>query len=323
MPADTSTSIAADEQGSLLGNLDSKPLTTCSELELTNDEEDEESNGHVVSTTNGAAQPELKTKIFGVLLVVYVTPLGYALAREGFYHSRSTAKSLGMRLPTYLTATPSVASIARWIILDVMLYGLQRRLAKAWHWKMHDKHSATHKEDIFRMGYLSGLFCVAGRVGARLDIYPVSFPALIAGYTLAFGILFEMVRHCNIEFTRECVNNPYTIAFATFVILVLLALAVNHFSLVVALNDRSDFSAELFLLAAVVVFHVVLSAAPGQSSAHWHHWYTGALGSLFCPFDSLSSKVAQAMLLGVYLHGTALFGIEPCFTPDRDPLERN
>lgn len=322
MPADTSASLAADEQGSLLGDLDSKSLTNGSELEQAHDEEDDETNGHIASSANGAARPALQTKIFGLLLVAYVTPLGYALAREGFYHSRSAAKSSGMRLPTYLPATPSVAAIARWIILDVMLYGVQRRLAKAWNWKMHDKHSATHKEDIFRMGYLSGLFCVAGRVGARLDRYPISFPALVAGYTLAFGILFEMVRHCNIEFTRECINNPYTIGFATFIILVLLALAVNHFSLVIALDDRADFSAELFLLTAVFVFHIVLSAAPGQSSAHWHHWYTGALGSLFCPFDSLSSKVAQAMLLGIYLHGTALFGIEPCFTPDRDLLER-
>lgn len=32
-----------------------------------------------------------------------------------------------------------------------------------------------------------------------------------------------------------------------------------------------------------------------------------------CVFDSMTSEVAQAMFCGSYIHGAALFGIEPCF----------
>lgn len=32
-----------------------------------------------------------------------------------------------------------------------------------------------------------------------------------------------------------------------------------------------------------------------------------------CVFDSRTSQLAQAMFLGCYIHGVALFGVEKCF----------
>mmetsp|Transcript_10597 Transcript_10597/g.33873 ORF Transcript_10597/g.33873 Transcript_10597/m.33873 type:complete len:301 (+) Transcript_10597:87-989(+) len=259
--------------------------------------------------SGGASAVQFKT--FGLLLVLYVAPLAYALGVEGVYRRDEP-------LPGYLPSSASVASGALWLAVCLALYAAQRVLARALRWKMNEKVAATHKEDLLRMAYLSGLFCVEGRVAARLDREPLGFTCLLVTYTLAFGVLFELVRHCNIEFTRDCVKNPYALALASFLAVVVAALALNHLSLLVALhNNLGD---ALALAVLVLAVHVLISAAPGSSTAHWHHWYTAAVGSLFSPFDSLSSKLAQAMLLGIYFHGAALFGIEPCFTPEDDDL---
>lgn len=292
-----------EEQGALL----SEARLQCSE---TGSKAHQSAEDLDTLEANGSASPSpVPTKTFALLVGAYVAPLVYALGCEGVYASTPRRS-----LPSALTATPSVSSLGLWLALNVALYILQRRLGRAWRWKMHDKATYAHKEDLFKMGYLSGIFCVAGRVGARLDRHPLAFPALLVAYTLAFGLLFEMVRHCNIQFTRDCVNNSYSIGFAAFLSLILAALAVNHISLLVALH--SDLPSTLALVAVVFGSHVALSASPGPSCAHWHHWYTGALGALCCPFDSLASGLAQAMLLGIYLHGAALFGIEPCFYPE-------
>lgn len=97
------------------------------------------------------------------------------------------------------------------------------------------------------------------------------------------------------------------------------ALVANHLALVAARNEDfgGDFGAmQAILLAAVVVgAHVVLTVAPGRTEAHFHHWYTGFIGSAFCVFESDVSLIAHTMLLGIFLHGAALFGVEQCFYP--------
>lgn len=248
------------------------------------------------------SEPRLKT--FTVLVLIFVAPLTWALTRA---HPN----------PAYLSTTPSVASCGGWAALALVLYFVQRSVAKALGWKMHDKSSATHREDLFRMAVHAPLLCVAGRVGARLDVDPLLFGALVAYDTAFFGVLFEMVRDCNIEFTRDCVSNPYTLCFAAFVSCVLTALAVDSFVLVDALASSGfDLISAIALTSLVLGAHAALSLAPGQATAHWHHWYLACLGALFCPFNTLASQVAHAMLLAIYLHGAALFGIEPCFADD-------
>ena len=64
--------------------------------------------------------------------------------------------------------------------------------------------------------------------------------------------------------------------------------------------------------------HAALVLAPGAESAQFHHYYLGFVGSCLCTLATDTSMVAQAMLVGIYLHGTALFGVERVFYPEGD-----
>ena len=70
------------------------------------------------------------------------------------------------------------------------------------------------------------------------------------------------------------------------------------------------------LFAVVIAGHAALVVGPGRTSAHFHHWYSGFLGSNFCVFEGRVSLLAHAMLLGIFLHGAAFFGVERVFYPD-------
>ena len=267
-----------------------------------------------------AAPQRVRTKTFLFLVAVYISPLVYYLAVEEPPKGR------------YLTTTPSVLSVLGWIVVSLTLYIGQRAVAFTMKWKINEKTSAIHKEDIFRMTLLNVTMCIFGRVGARLESPRApTFLFLAMVYTFFFGVLFEMVATFNIEFTKDCFANPAALIFAGFLIFILSALAWHHFSLA-ATNARfrrrlrhyhvddddglMSLPGAIALFILVIAFHVILSLAPGNSSAHWHHWYTGFLGALFCVFDSMVSQIAQVMLLGIFLHGAAFFGVEPCFSPD-------
>ena len=114
----------------------------------------------------------------------------------------------------------------------------------------------------------------------------------------------------------------HTLALMAFTASIVGGLLANHLALAAARNATrapgdAPFSAAqaLGLAAFVVGGHGLLVVAPGDTAAHFHHWYTGFVGSCFCVFDSDVSQIAHAMLLGIYLHGAALFGVERCFYP--------
>lgn len=268
------------------------------------------------TTASGADAATPVPRTFFSLLAIYVAPLSWALLREGVY----TADR--QDLPAYLSPYATVEGLVAWLGVNVALYGAQRAVAARRGWKMNEKHAATHKEDLLRMCVLSGLLFLAGRVGARVAADPLVFFAWLAFFTFGYGVLFELLRHANIELTRDCVSNVHTLALMAFTASIVGGLLANHLALAAARNATrapgdAPFSAAqaLGLAAFVVGGHGLLVVAPGDTAAHFHHWYTGFVGSCFCVFDSDVSQIAHAMLLGIYLHGAALFGVERCFYP--------
>ena len=289
------------------------------------------------------------TRTFSALLCVYVAPLTWALLREGVYSSerrdlppcaasrrparafarspRPTTNRAGRR--RYLSPFTTVPALVAWLALCLALYWAQRLVADLGRWKMNEKTAAVHKEDLLRQTLLSGLLFLAGRVGARLVDEPLLFGVLLVCFTFGFGVLFELVRHCNIELTADCWKNAYTVALMVFTAAIVGALVANHLALVNARNAQRDPATPAFsatqavgLAAFVIGAHVALTLAPGKTSAHFHHWYTGFVGSCFCVFESDVSLIAHCMLLGIYLHGAALFGVEACFYPADDDIPR-
>ena len=110
-------------------------------------------------------------------------------------------------------------------------------------------------------------------------------------------------------------RNGHAVAVAVFAALISGALVANQLAAAAARGDGSVPGAAL-LAALVLLGHAALVVGPGRTSAHFHHWYSGFLGSCFCVFEGKVSLVAHAMLLGIFLHGAAYFGVERIFYAD-------
>ncbi|KAJ1459820.1 hypothetical protein M885DRAFT_511085 [Pelagophyceae sp. CCMP2097] len=260
------------------------------------------------------AQPTVfdKGKFFFMLLV-YMLPLMAALGLEGVFYGGATA-------PTFLEATMRPASLLATMSLFAGLVAGQRIVAARLRWKMKDMPSDLAKENLLRLGCLSALLCVAGRVGTRMEREPLAFSALVVFYTALFGWLFERIKHADIEFTRKCVSNPAALTLAALVVVLAFALISNHlsnFAVLERLRSGETIAVPSCVGVAIIVvgFHAALVLSPGDAVVHWHHWYTAFFGANFCVLDSTVSMCYQAMLVGIFLHGAALFGVEQCFYP--------
>mmetsp|Transcript_22756 Transcript_22756/g.70377 ORF Transcript_22756/g.70377 Transcript_22756/m.70377 type:complete len:282 (-) Transcript_22756:12-857(-) len=266
---------------------------------------DDEKSGLVQTAHDAASPPKVPHNRFLAALAVYSAPLVYALLTDDMSSD-----------DPFLEADASVGGLAAFVALAALLYAAQRGLAAAGRWKFNEKTAADRKEDLLRQSLLCGLAYAGGAIGARLAARPLGFAALVAAYTFGYCVLFELLRYGDVEFTKGCVRNGYALAVFGYAVALVGGL-VWHVLAAVAAHDGS---AGLLRAGAwfvlVVGGHAALSAAPGRTSAHFHHWYTGFVGSLFCVLKSDACAVAHAMLLGIFLHGAALFGVERVYYPE-------
>jgi len=154
-----------------------------------------------------------------------------------------------------------------WLALGGALYAAQRLLAARFRFKMHEKTAARHKEDLLRQAYLSGLLFLAGRVGARINAAPLAFAALLVAFTFGFGLLFELIRHANVELTRDCVRNGYACGVLAFTALLVAALIANHLALVAARPDDPANGAAPFGAPQAVGLALFVLGAHGAPAA--------------------------------------------------------
>jgi hypothetical protein len=248
---------------------------------------------------------------FLLSLAGFVAPLVAALLQDGIY--------VGADEPRYVRQNCSAAGLAFWLLLCAALYVLQYALAWRRRWKYNEKTAARHKEDLLRQSLLCGLAYGSGIIGGRLAEAPLAFTAYVVAFTLGYCVLFEQLRAGNVEFTANCVGNTHAVAVAVFAAALvggLVAHTMFRISFIASLNANAPSLANCAALVLVILAaHAALVLSPG-SSAHFHHYYLGFVGSCLCTLSTDTSMVAQCMLLGIYLHGTSLFGVERVFYPD-------
>ena len=250
---------------------------------------------------------------FLLSLALFVAPLVNALLREGILVGAEES-------PRYVRRNCSAKGLAVWLLLCAALYAVQYVLAKRRRWKHNEKTMARHKEDLLRQSLLCGLAYSSGIIGGRLEETPLAFATYVVAFTLGYCVLFELLRAGNVEFTANCVGNVYALAVAVFaasLVGCLVAHTIFRISFIASVDAHAPSlgdAAGVFLV--IVAAHTALVLAPGAASAHFHHYYLGFVGSCLCTLATETSMVAQAMLLGIYLHGTALFGVERVFYPE-------
>ena len=250
---------------------------------------------------------------FLLSLAGFVAPLVAALLQDGIYVGADER-------PRYVRRDCSAAGLAFWLLLCAALYVLQYALAKRRRWKHNEKTAARHKEDLLRQSLLCGLAYGSGIIGGRLAEAPLAFTAYVVAFTLGYCVLFELLRAGNVEFTANCVGNTYAVAVAVFAAALVGCLVAHTMFRISSIASLDAYAPSLANCAALVLVilaaHAALVLAPGAASAHFHHYYLGFVGSCLCTLATDTSMVAQCMLLGIYLHGTSLFGIERVFYPD-------
>mmetsp|Transcript_97232 Transcript_97232/g.295220 ORF Transcript_97232/g.295220 Transcript_97232/m.295220 type:complete len:340 (-) Transcript_97232:37-1056(-) len=172
----------------------------------------------------------------------------------------------------------------------------------------------------------------------------LAFIVLVAFYATFFSLLFEMVRHINLHISADLANNLRGLWIMVVGVFVLLGVLHAHLQLAFA-HGRSFGCAYLGWVALTLLGHVGIQLVPatllqrgvgtkagagthrregqpsdhggqdsqGQLKLHVHHWYWAFLAAHFTIFDTALSFVAQAIFLGVYIHGAACFGLEAIF----------
>ena len=252
---------------------------------------------------------------FLVSLACFVAPLVMALLREGIVVGTDER-------PRYVRRDCSAKGLAFYLLLCAALYAVQYVLARRRRWKHNEKTMARHKEDLLRQSLLCGLAYGSGIIGGRLEETPLAFATYVVAFTIGYCVLFELLRAGNVEFTANCVGNAYAVAVAAFaasLVGCLVAHTIFRISFIASVDANAPSlgdAAGVFLV--IIAAHAALVLAPGAASAHFHHYYLGFVGSCLCTLATDTSMVAQCMLLGIYLHGTALFGVERVFYPDDD-----
>jgi hypothetical protein len=133
---------------------------------------------------------------------------------------------------------------------------------------------------------------------------------IIAYYTWFFALIYEVTKNLNITLTRDCFRNPYTVSVTTLTGVMMVGVLALHVMFAAADRNLVEFLG--FALLATL-FHLCLLVGPGSAHVHVHHWYWAFAAAHMCVFDSRTSQIAQAMFVGSYIHGVALFGVEKVF----------
>jgi hypothetical protein len=95
------------------------------------------------------------------------------------------------------------------------------------------------------------------------------FLLLVVYYTWFFTVIYEVTKNLNVELTRDCIRNPYTLIISTVTVACCLGVLALHCVFAAADRELVEF---LAFFGMGTLFHVLLLGGPGNSHVHIHHW---------------------------------------------------
>lgn len=266
---------------------------------------------------------QIKLGCFCLLYIILVIPLIIAVVRD--HQSDNTATTT----TSIFVMKGSGTAIGEWLGVLLLLYLMLWAFGKAG-FKVNHKSPDQHKDDILRMLYygivLGSLGGVAGRIdssssldgsggsgGPGGDSGSTYFPLAVGYYCIVFTAMFELVRDYQIElsvngFTSSIVSILVVVSSMALCILVV----VSHV-LAAARISRDFLSIYANVILGCFLVHLILFLPSKHVSVHVHHWYWSLPLAHMCIFNTDVSMIAQAMFLGIHVHGVACFGIESLF----------
>jgi len=294
--------------------------------------------------------------LFNIAYLLFLLPVIYSLIQELASGDKATPV-----LSISVGPLESLVSAAIWLPFMLLCYLCQRWALARLGWKQGAKPARQQKDDFVRMSYINVGLLFLARISKRivqsratateqcwggskvcLGFYEIGFLFLVFYYAAFFSVLFEMVRFIDLTISIHVFSKPkglwIVVVGAVVVVAVLRAHAVYAFSQ----GDEFGwaylgwiglmFAAHAIAIAVTPAAFRRIDARQHESGSsrqdddsvklHVHHWYWTFFAAHFPVFDTTLSYVAQALFLGVYIHGVGCFGLEPIFEPDHKDLAR-
>ena len=143
------------------------------------------------------------------------------------------------------------------------------------------------------------------------------FLGLVCAFTAAYCVMFEMVRGLHITLTAHLADTLEGVLLAGSTFVVVGAILLHSYLLAVQQNRRNNFTATIAVVLIVHAFaFAVATNVDPTVKVHMHHQWWGFVMVFLCAQTKTPSRgcaVAQAMSLGIHLHGLTAFGAQPIF----------
>jgi len=258
--------------------------------------------------------PELKTK----------TSAAYSEnVSEIEMKSLLNAHSLSPSLPasTGICATPSnsdtpiieINSI-RLVIFNAFImicYILIRITAITFDLRRDYKFLAIELQDIYDICLKSTIIFIFGGICNRNLFEFKRFLLHIIGFAFMYTIVFQFAPEA-FQLSPEMGLNGLILIILLFVLIIAIYLVQDN---IIFARNCVQWRIYFFtLFAALFVYHLVIVFSGNENiQIHIHHHHWSFLLCLFLHSPKLSSFAAQAMLIGIFIHGIAVFGNEPWY----------
>ena len=255
---------------------------------------------------------------FGIGYVLFITPLVVLLGLEfddcvvrGIFpgQAQSLHSSMDMRF---------IAGCAIWLALLIGTYIAMPYFCDRYMIGRECRCRGQRTQDIVRLIYEGVSLGGLGGVIERIWTTPW-FVAVIVGFLIAYTALFEIVRKRKITLTPGLLSNKSKWFGCTMVVTSCLVIAVALCSQLITAYRVGEEFFFAYLTSTITIGSVHIALLCFNKNFHVHHWYWSLILAHACVFDTPTSMVAQAMLLGIHIHGAACFGYEPIF-PSADSL---
>mmetsp|Transcript_12759 Transcript_12759/g.23173 ORF Transcript_12759/g.23173 Transcript_12759/m.23173 type:complete len:289 (-) Transcript_12759:293-1159(-) len=182
----------------------------------------------------------------------------------------------------------------------------------------HERTLDSHLETLTQLMIRGLCLMIVGNVQDRLKRNPIKFVVQIIGYTFLFGALYESCPRKSLATQSEGdpKNSSITAAIAGWAVGALVAMFAlyNHVVLAKSQGPRY-FRFYVGALLTTLFAHIMLFALFSRDvEIHIHHYHWSFILSCACCFPHPLSQWCQAMCIGIFLHGVAVFEFDPMFS---------
>jgi hypothetical protein len=267
---------------------------------------------------------ERMSLVFFVAYTVFLFPLILALSREFFGNVTNSDLDIAC---AHLKGIPLVRTLCIWLIFLLTSYVVLNFIPKI---KRKTKSFSMHIDDILKLFIFGTMLFVIGGIGDRIDKSKVNtetgmtFIPLTIYYSLFFTLLYELIKHENVTLSKELASNKLALIITIIGATTLAGVIISLFTRAQMVSDEFFHAfVGLFVVGSIIhVGSIILAPIIDECHPHVHHYYWPLPFTFMCVFHSDVAMIAQAIFIGIHLHGVNCFGFEPLFydAADHDVL---